>query len=367
MPTQLAFKLGAWKADLRPHKTFRIAVSGDVVLPRLETSIVDTSEFQRLRGLKQLGFCHLIYPSAVHTRFEHTLGAVKKAAMLQTMRRAGEADTLTPEQLQMTRLVALFHDVANVPMGHTLEDETHVLGEHQEDENRFERVIGSKTKIGSILREAIGDLRAERSARPATAGGAVRVSRLATVRGVGARLGLRRSHDRTIAHTARSGAERGGRSENGRKLGQSAFDRAGGFPAGTRPQGRRADLGIRELRRQACRSQSCRMAIHQTGDREVELRAREGEPDQVARALRASSLRGQLAVVPHGRHPGVATFAAALIASDHDQTLPDGRSVEARQDSRCLRRSWRARTNCRPIVSGVRPSGIWSIISHKRV
>jgi len=123
-----------------------------VLLTKLETRIVDTSEFQRLRDLKQLGLCHLVYPSAVHTRFEHTLGAVKKAdTILQATRRAGEADTFTPEQLQMARLVALFHDVANVPMGHTLEDETRVLGEHQEDENRFKGVIGPGTKIGSIL------------------------------------------------------------------------------------------------------------------------------------------------------------------------------------------------------------------------
>lgn len=156
MATQLEFRLGDWKADPRPHKTFRIAVSGDVVLTKLETSIVDTSEFQRLRDLKQLGLCHLVYPSAVHTRFEHTLGAVKKAdTLLQATRRVGEADSFTPEQLQMARLVALFHDVANVPMGHTLEDETRVLGEHQEDENRFKRVIGVGTRIGSILAEAI--------------------------------------------------------------------------------------------------------------------------------------------------------------------------------------------------------------------
>jgi uncharacterized protein len=158
MAKQLEFNLGDWKADLRPHKTFRIAVSGDVVLTKLETSVVDTSEFQRLRDLKQLGLCNLVYPSAMHTRFEHTLGAVKKAdTILQATRASQPDDTFTQEQLQMARLVALFHDVANVPMGHTLEDETRVLGEHQEDENRFKRVIGPGTKIGSILMDAIGE------------------------------------------------------------------------------------------------------------------------------------------------------------------------------------------------------------------
>jgi len=164
MPTQLEFTLGDWKPDVTPHKTFRIAVSGDVILTELETRIVDTQEFQRLRALKQLGLCHLIYPSAVHTRFEHTLGAINKAETIlqmadRNLQTAG-LDPITSQQRQMTRLVALLHDVANVPMGHTLEDETKVLSEHKEDANRFERVLTPSKKdvnIGRILDDAMGE------------------------------------------------------------------------------------------------------------------------------------------------------------------------------------------------------------------
>jgi len=61
---------------LSPHKTIRDAIHGDIMITRLETAIIDTKEFQRLRKIRQLGPTHLIYPSANHTRFEHSLGTL---------------------------------------------------------------------------------------------------------------------------------------------------------------------------------------------------------------------------------------------------------------------------------------------------
>ena len=55
-------------------KVFRDPVHGDIFLPRELVELLDTVEMQRLRGIKQLGTASLVYPGAVHTRFEHSLG-----------------------------------------------------------------------------------------------------------------------------------------------------------------------------------------------------------------------------------------------------------------------------------------------------
>src|SRR5207244_4791937 len=73
-------------------KLIRDAVHGDIEMSSLEVELMDTPEFQRLRGIKQLGTAYLVFPSAVHTRFEHSLGTSWMAyRILQAVRRA-EAD-----------------------------------------------------------------------------------------------------------------------------------------------------------------------------------------------------------------------------------------------------------------------------------
>lgn len=60
-------------------KVLRDPIHGDIFLTDLESMIIDTKAFQRLRSMKQLGLAHLVYPGANHTRFAHSIGTLQMA------------------------------------------------------------------------------------------------------------------------------------------------------------------------------------------------------------------------------------------------------------------------------------------------
>jgi hypothetical protein len=63
-------------------KEFNDAVWRTITLEPFEVLLLDCPLLQRLRRIKQLGVVDLVYPSAAHSRFEHTLGAVLQVTRL---------------------------------------------------------------------------------------------------------------------------------------------------------------------------------------------------------------------------------------------------------------------------------------------
>jgi len=52
------------------------SIHGAIPLNDRELEVIDTASFQRLRQLKQLAMAQLVYPTATHTRFAHSIGAL---------------------------------------------------------------------------------------------------------------------------------------------------------------------------------------------------------------------------------------------------------------------------------------------------
>src|SRR5438477_1529042 len=137
------------------RKLIRDAVHGDIEMSSLEVELMDTPEFQRLRGIKQLGTAYLVFPSALHTRFEHSLGTSWMAyRLIHAVRRS---HAVNAEEESLMRVTALLHDITHIPFGHTLEDERRVLPRHDKDQERVEYFLRQSAAGRILKREGLQD------------------------------------------------------------------------------------------------------------------------------------------------------------------------------------------------------------------
>ncbi len=96
------------------------SIHGNIHLNKREVQVIDTASFQRLRKLKQLAMAQLVYPTATHTRFAHSIGALgTMIRILEAAERHGVS--IKDEQKDNLRLAALLHDVGHYPYSHLME------------------------------------------------------------------------------------------------------------------------------------------------------------------------------------------------------------------------------------------------------
>ncbi len=93
----------------------------NIKFTQIEKELIDTPIFQRLRRIRQLAGAHLVYPGALHSRFEHSLGSMFLAGLSgQTLY---SKDYLTDmDIIQKLRIAALLHDVGHGPFSHLYEE-----------------------------------------------------------------------------------------------------------------------------------------------------------------------------------------------------------------------------------------------------
>src|SRR5919197_2710327 len=87
----------------------------------VEKQVIDSPAFQRLRRIKQLAGAHLVYPSAQHSRFEHSMGAMHVAGLagdrLFSLNELADLDLV-----QQLRIASLLHDIGHGPFSHLSEE-----------------------------------------------------------------------------------------------------------------------------------------------------------------------------------------------------------------------------------------------------
>ncbi|MFY7707200.1 MAG: HD domain-containing protein [Flavobacteriales bacterium] len=82
--------------------------------------LIDHPYFQRLRRIAQLGLSYLVYPGAVHNRFQHAIGALHLMQnAIEEIRYKGHE--ITKEEELGCLCAILFHDIGHGPFSHALE------------------------------------------------------------------------------------------------------------------------------------------------------------------------------------------------------------------------------------------------------
>jgi HD superfamily phosphohydrolase len=118
----------------------------------LMMKLIDASEFQRLRRIKQLGLGLYTYQGAEHSRFTHSLGAFH--LMTRVLDRLGERYVIEPEDRIAARTAALLHDVGHGSFSHVMEK---VLNFHHEQWT-VQVLLSEQTEIGELLRSHSNEL-----------------------------------------------------------------------------------------------------------------------------------------------------------------------------------------------------------------
>jgi HD superfamily phosphohydrolase len=114
---------------IRDNKVFRDALWGFNLYYKHEIPIIDSPLFQRLRRIRQTSLAQYTYPSATHTRFEHSLGtaALVERILTSLQKRLKESAGAPIEKIDDTqwieaRLAALLHDIGHGPFSHGSEE-----------------------------------------------------------------------------------------------------------------------------------------------------------------------------------------------------------------------------------------------------
>lgn len=145
--------------ELNPNLPTFIQIPGCRV-PATERvrEVINHPTFARLSQVTQLGFVSLVYPGAVHTRFEHVLGTFARCCEYM---RALWYDTsnclfqaiMSREDIELGLLAALLHDVAQYPMAHDLTEISSRFAHEKFTEAVLENTFpGNRESLAQVIR-----------------------------------------------------------------------------------------------------------------------------------------------------------------------------------------------------------------------
>jgi hypothetical protein len=101
-------------------RTINDRVYGEIAVSGVASRLLSNRWLVRLDYIRQLGACSFVYPSATHTRREHSIGVYHLSGIM-----AAHIQTLNPyitdDDVELVRIAGLLHDVGHGPFSHMYE------------------------------------------------------------------------------------------------------------------------------------------------------------------------------------------------------------------------------------------------------
>ncbi len=106
---------------MNKEKIINDPVYGFVSIPLgLIFDLIQHPYMQRLRYIKQVSMTHLVYPGALHTRFQHVIGAMHLMQLAISTLRSKSID-ISEQEEEAALIAILLHDIGHGPFSHSLE------------------------------------------------------------------------------------------------------------------------------------------------------------------------------------------------------------------------------------------------------
>jgi len=115
-------------------KKIKCPVYGFINLPASLKLFVDHPLFQRLERIKQLGLCFKVYPSASHSRKEHSLGVMHLAGVVVDRLRELDNVNISDREKELIQLGGLYHDIGHLAFSHMFDVFIHEIDTSGQDE-----------------------------------------------------------------------------------------------------------------------------------------------------------------------------------------------------------------------------------------
>ncbi len=119
-------------------------VYGFINIPEgLIFDLIEHRYFQRLRRIRQLGLTYLVYPGAIHSRFQHSIGAMHLTSLAIEVLR-GNGQEITEAEAEGLMIAVLLHDIGHTPFSHGLEKNIFSNLSHEEFSLKFMNILNEE-------------------------------------------------------------------------------------------------------------------------------------------------------------------------------------------------------------------------------